>query len=78
MVHNDILVNKGSHALCGLPEIRTVAHVSSVPDFTFEQLFKGPCSWVHFFWVAGKKLNLSYHNSKTILFPICPYYGNLH
>ena len=27
-------------------------------------------------WVAVKELNLSYHNSESILFTIYPYYGN--
>ena len=28
-------------------------------------------------WLAVKKLRLSYHNPKTILFTVYPYYGNL-
>ena len=30
------------------------------------------------FWVAVKELDLSYHNSDTILYTMYPYYGNLY
>ena len=49
-------------------EIHGIAH-----EERSAALSAGACS----FWVAGKELKLSYHNSETICFAIYPYDGNL-
>ena len=63
----------GPYTLLGLEQ-----HVVYRPNVVLQLVIRGkPESRRHNAWVAVKELNLSYQNSKTMLFTLYPYYGDL-